>query len=497
VSSSYSLLETLSGRDSRVLTGNGSISDQVLADRIKRTAEGLDNAGLKRVASQLDNGPHWLILDLALRELGAVHIPLPTFFSSNQVLHALQSSGAQAVIAEQRAPMPIGAEELVGMPDDNGLVHWRVSVSSYPSLPVGTTCITYTSGTTGRPKGVCLSTDTLLEVAGSLVAASSAISPRRHLCLMPLSTLLENVAGLYATLMADAQIVLPPLSEIGYTGASGLDVPTLLRCLHRYEPESVILVPQLLLALVMAAEQGTPLPSSLRYLAVGGGRVGPSLLGRARALGLPVFEGYGLTECASVVCLNRPGASRDGTVGQPLAHARVSIVDSEVQVDGARALGYLDGETLPAGPIRTGDLGHLDGDGFLHITGRRKSVFITAFGRNVSPEWVESELLAHPALAQAVVWGEAQADNVAVVVPRRMDLDDAVLARAFAEVNAGLPDYARIARFVRAEQPFTSTNGLLTSNGRPRREAILTHYQAAVDDCYRRPPAITVSGANS
>lgn len=496
MSSSYSLLETLRGRDSRILTGSGSISDQALADRIKRTAEKLDRAGLTRVASQLDNGPHWLILDLALRELGAVHIPLPTFFSSNQALHALQSSGAQAVVAEQRAPMPIGADELVGLLEDS-LVHWRVPGSSTPSLPVGTTCITYTSGTTGRPKGVCLSTGTLLDVAGSLVEASSAISPRRHLCLMPLSTLLENVAGLYATLLADAQIVLPTLSEIGYTGSSGLDVPTLLRCLHRYEPESVILVPQLLLALVMAAEQGAPLPPSLRYLAVGGGRVGPSLLGRARALGLPVFEGYGLTECASVVCLNRPGASRDGTVGKPLAHARVSIVDSEVQVEGARALGYLGAETLPDGPIRTGDLGHLDGDGFLHITGRRKSVFITAFGRNVSPEWVESELLAHPALAQAVVWGEAQADNVAVVVPRRTDLDDAVLARALTEVNAGLPDYARIARFVRAEQPFSSTNGLLTSNGRPRREAILTHYQAAVDDCYRRPPAITVSGANS
>lgn len=108
MSSSYSLLETLRGRDSRILTGSGSISDQVLADRIKRTAEKLDRAGLTRVASQLDNGPHWLILDLALRELGAVHIPLPTFFSSNQALHALQSSGAQAVVAEQRAPTPIG-----------------------------------------------------------------------------------------------------------------------------------------------------------------------------------------------------------------------------------------------------------------------------------------------------------------------------------------------------------------------------------------------------
>ena len=118
--------------------------------------------------------------------------------------------------------------------------------------------ILYTSGTTGRPRGVCLDAETLFTVAGSLVDAASAVAPRRHLCLMPLATLLENVAGLYATLLADAEIALPSLSEIGYTGATGLDVPTLLRCLHRYQPESVILVPQLLLALVMAAEQGAP-----------------------------------------------------------------------------------------------------------------------------------------------------------------------------------------------------------------------------------------------
>jgi len=80
-------------------------------------------------------------------------------------------------------------------------------------------------------------------------------------------------------------------------------------------------------------------------------------------------------------------------------------------------------------------------------------------------------------------------------VPRRGDLDDAALVRALAEVNADLPDYARIARFVRAPLPFSAANGLLTSNGRPRREAILSQYQAAVDECYRRPPAVAVSGA--
>ena len=490
------LVERLRGRAVRLVTAQGALGDDALRARIDRTVEWLQRTGTRRVASRLDNGPGWFALDLAIRLVGGVHVPLPTFFSAAQVAHALASCGADCIVTAAADTMPAGAEAPVGLLDAGALAGWRVAATDGVDthLPAGTACITYTSGTTGQPRGVCLDADTLLTVAGSLVDASSAIHPRLHLCLMPLSTLLENVAGVYATVLADAEIALPSLVEIGYTGATGLHVPTLLQCLHRYRPESVILVPQLLLALVMAAEQGAPLPDSLRYIAVGGGRIGPGLLARTRALGLPVHEGYGLTECGSVVCLNRPGAVRDGSVGQALPHARVSVVDGELCVDGARALGFLGGTPMPGGPVRTGDLGHVDEDGFVHVTGRRKHVFITAFGRNVSPEWVESELLAHPAIGQAVVHGEGQADNVAVLVPRRPDLDDMRLARALAEVNAGLPDYARVARFVRAAAPFTATDGLLTANGRPRRAAILSRYQAAIDACYRGAPTVPTSG---
>ncbi|MCX7032559.1 MAG: AMP-binding protein [Arenimonas sp.] len=474
-----SMAAGLRGREPRILCGDATLSSVALSEREQRLAQALHGNSLHRVASRLDNGPEWLALDLGIRRFGGVHVPLPTFFSAGQVTHALRSSGAQAVVTAEGESTPIGAAARDRIALGDGLVAWRLP-SDLPALPEGTACITYTSGTTGQAKGVCLDAASLLTVASSLVDASRPLSPRRHLCLMPLSTLLENVSGLYAALLSEAQIAVPPLAEIGYTGAAGLDVPRLLACLHRYQPESAILLPQLLLALVSAAEQGHRLLSSLRFLAVGGGRVGPRLLARAAALGLPVYEGYGLTECASVVCLNRPGALRPGSVGRPLPHARVTVVDGELRVDGVRCLGYLGEDGPPPGPIATGDLGHIDDEGFVHVTGRSKNVFITAFGRNVSPEWVESELLQHPAFAQAVVWGEARPHNVAVVWPRRAGIGEDALRAALDEVNAGLPDYARVADVVVADAPFSAADGLLTANGRPRRDAILHRYADAI-----------------
>lgn len=484
------LLDGLRGTAPRIIAGDRVISGDDLHEEIEQVAKVLQSSGMTRVASRLDNGPEWLVLDLALRRLGAVHIPLPTFFSQAQLDHALASSGAQCVVLDSRVPPTAEIHSHAQSILNQNLICRHVDTPPM-QLPPGTACITYTSGTTGNPKGVCLSAEAMLGVGQSLQQASHSINPRRHLCLMPLSTLLENIAGVYAALLSGAEIVVPPLAEIGYTGSTGLDVPTLIICLHRTQPESIILVPQLLLALVMAAEQGASLPGSLRYMAVGGGRVGPALLARAQALGLPVFEGYGLTECASVVCLNTPEAQRIGSVGKPLPHAKVQIIDGEICVDGVRCLGYLGEQGPPPGPIATGDIGHIDEDGFVHITGRRKHVFITAFGRNVSPEWVESELLQHPALAQAVVWGEARPHNVAVIWPRRPDLDDEAIRRALHQVNAGLPDYARIGDFVRAERPFTAADGLLTANGRPRRDAILARYAEAIENCYDAPLSLS------
>lgn len=455
----------------------GWIDAATLWRRVQAAAEHFRAIGVRRVASQLDNGVDAVVLDLALREAGVVHIPLPGFHTDAQKAAAEAAVGADARV-------------LAG-PGDARAGHWRIerlAETADVSLPQTTQLVTFTSGSTGDARGVCLSAAHLDAVAGAIVDALAGFTPQRHLCLLPLAVLLEQVAGVHAALLADAPVLLPPLRETGLRGAASLDPRTLADCIDRHAPESLILVPQMLQGWLAALACGARAPASLRFAAVGGARVGGALLSQAAVRGLPVHEGYGLSECGSVVCLNTPAARREGSVGRPLPHLRLEVdAEREIVVHGPHCLGYVGEPAPPRGAWRTGDLGTLDADGFLRIDGRRRNVYITAFGRNVSPEWIESELTQHPLIAQAVVDGEARTRAAAIIAPRRADASDAELAAALAAVNAGLPDYARVHLWLRAAAPFEPANGLLTANGRVRRAAVLSRYADALERLHESP----------
>jgi long-subunit acyl-CoA synthetase (AMP-forming) len=225
-------------------------------------------------------------------------------------------------------------------------------------------------------------------------------------------------------------------------------------------------------------------PESLKFVAVGGARCATGLLQTARTQGLPAFEGYGLTECGSVVSLNLPDADLPGSMGHPLSHVRIHTgAEGEIGVESRVFLGYLHDPTPPRDVRPTGDLGRLDQNGFLHLSGRRKSLLITAFGRNVAPEWVEAALTAQPEIAQAVAVGEARPWLSALLAPMP-GADATALERAVARANADLPDYAQIRGWLPVD-PFTLKNGFATGNGRPRREAIATHYTEAIESLYQ------------
>ena len=476
-----------SSEDVVLRSGASGVTRAVLGEKVENIAAHLLNSGAKCVALHADNGPDWILVDLACQSAGILLVPVPLFFSDEQILHTLHVSGADVLITDRVVKESCIGEIAGGRSEIASLatLHlYALQSNSTTRIPAGTQKITFTSGTTGSPKGVCLSIAQQIVLASSL-AESIDIEAPRHLCVLPLSTLLENLAGVYTPLISGGTVVVPSLSEVGLTGSSNLDIHRLLECIAREQPHSLILVPEILGALTIAAESGWRPPSSLLFIAVGGGKVAADLLLRARGTGLPVFEGYGLSECGSVVALNVPGADKPGAVGRPLPHLDVSIENKEIVVSGNSFLGYIDQpDSWGSGSVRTGDLGHIDSDGFVHIDGRVKNQLITSYGRNLSPEWVESELLAGALLQQAVVIGDARPWCVALVWPHQAATNDEDIAAWIRKANQRLPDYARIVDWRRVPAPMTSSNGQLTGNGKPRRKEIECQFGHLIEQMY-------------
>ena len=464
-----------------VVGGEQNHSANSLLAAAQSLSSELAGLGASRVATLIDNGPTWLIADLAIQQLALVQVPLPPFFHPTQVRHALAAAAVDLLICDRPHPQLGSAQQQT----ECGLYLYQLPVSAQVVLPEGTSLITFTSGTTGQPKGVCLGQRTLEQVAESLRPLATSLGATRHLCLLPLGVLLEQIAGMHSAILAGAELCLPSLSETGLQGASGVDGSALLACIQRYQPHSVILLPQMLEALCSAIENGAEPPTSLRLIAVGGARVAAQNMTRARALGLPVLQGYGLSEAGSVVCLEDPEMVAAGGVGKPLPGREVRIDDQgEVWLRHPGFLGYLGEPPSSDSDWPTGDLGHWDEHGNLHLHGRRSNLLITAFGRNVCPDWVESELHAHPLIAQAFVCGDAEAWLQTVLVAASERTSTAQLEQAVAEVNQRLPDYARIGGLVRSALRFDQIEGLCTANGRLRRAELMTHFETELNDLW-------------
>lgn len=442
----------------------------------------------KPVAINIDNHPAWVLIDLAALACETVLVPLPSFFSNAQLLHSMQNAGVVAVITDNPNRFcEVLGDLIIGQCTFNVsnkiLTQFMLAIPSV-TLPDGTVKITYTSGTTGNPKGVCLGLEAILNVANSIKNVVGLTKKSQHACILPLSTLLENVAGVYATLLAGGTVHILPSAQVGFSG-SEFDSQKLYETLANTHANTVILIPELLKALVLKLESGAQALSDLQFVAVGGAHVATHFLNRAKHLGIPVFEGYGLSECASVVALNTSAANKIGSVGKPLKHIELMFSqEQEILVKGANFLAYAQENLAQSAEwLATGDIGYVDDDGYLFINGRKKHIFITSFGRNVSPEWIERELTSQPAIAQACLFGEAKPWNTAVIVAQaNANIDQ--IQQSIAKVNQTLPDYARTTQFVLADTPFSVSNQQLTPNSRLKRDAIWRGYEHTINAFY-------------
>lgn len=429
----------------------GAVTWQELAGRVAGLAQRLE-AAPQTVAIAVPGGIDYVVAELALTLAGKRQVPLPFFFSAEQTGHILTESAAEAVITTD-------ADAFAGSPL---MVISPKAAAAYPlpDYPGGAERIIYTSGSSGRPKGVIIGDrqlDASLAALGTLVGASPQ---DRHLSVMPLPQLLEQICGIFLPILAGAECVMRFDATRALLGGP---LDGLTRAMEEIRPTTSLLTPGVLGRWVAALDPaGMTAPSSLRFVAVGGAASPPALIHAAEAAGIPVHEGYGLSECCSVVAMNRPGENAPGTVGPVLDGIDVQIVEGEITVAGPTVMTrYLGGGPAPV-RWHTGDLGRIE-NGRLVVEGRKDALLVTPAGRNISPEWVEARVNADPRVMSSALTLRGDGALVLIVVQAAPISAEDVAARL-----GDLPAYARPEALILTD---LSEPDLLYPAGTPNRKA--------------------------
>ncbi|WP_053707730.1 AMP-binding protein [Streptomyces sp. NRRL B-3648] len=443
------------------------------------------------------NGPEFLVADFAVLGAGAAEVVVPLAFTAEQT--AAMLADIDVCLADEAGVRRLrewGLDKV--LPPDAELRVLDIEQDPSGTGPLFTEpdagdrlCkIIHTSGTTSKPKGVCIREAALEELIGSLRSAMPADAYRRYLSLVPMSLLIEQVTAVYLVVCDGGTVVLLP-PEVPLVGTSSFAPRAVLPHIRAARPTALVVTPALAEALLTAADDARaarrePVPAlfgraEAPLVCCGGAPVDADTLRRLDSSGIPVHEGYGLSENSSVVSWNTPAARRLGSVGAPLPHVRVRTApDGELLVKSTSLFAGYKGGDDPSGCVvdedgwlHTGDLADIE-DGYIWIKGRKKSVIITAAGRNVAPEWVEAQYRSHPAvLAVAVVGDGLPGLHGLFLVDPRASLDtvraelDALGRERLSEVER-----VEVAHLVPADESLHAE--FFTVTGRPRRSAVQT-----------------------
>ncbi len=414
------------------------------------------------------SSPHWVAALLAAEGLGLRVVPLPEFFSPGQLMHIIGDAEVDFILHD---PCIAPIEGIASHA-------WQAERCEDVTFRKGATQIVYTSGSSGTPKGVIHPVSHLDAKAYTLAQTSQADENDTHLSVLPFSILLEQIAGIRVALSIGATVhVAPQLFPACMKG----DFASLSEMAHQLNPSTTVLVPELLRGWVGTLMlQKAQAPASLRYVAVGGAHVPDGLAESAWAQGVPVYEGYGLSECASVVSVNSPENRKAGTVGKVLPDCNVSIQNGEIVVQGDCVMeGYLhQGKTDTV--WHTGDLGSIDEDGYLQVFGRKDNVIVTSMGRNITPEWLEKMVLADWRIARCFIVAEKNPFVSALVIPHphyKEAFKDAEESRRIVRTLCqAAPDYALPQQTIVTDMETLVGLDMLTANGRPKRKKIASHF---------------------
>ena len=461
-----------------------------------------------KVGLVMHNSPEWVAADLALLAIGAVEVPVPLAFAADQALHLLR--GIDLCLVDARGALRLGdwhaaKDDPSAMPMppqlririDEGRAQPIKPLRFLARAPGHVGKVIHTSGTTSRPKGVRIRLNGLDALLASLRRRIAPGHFGRYLSVVPLSLLIEQVTAVYMTLLDGGTIVFPP-PELPLLGESGATVSGTLALIAAARPTALTLPPALveaLLARCHAADEPSIAARSQRlfgcesppFIACGGAPTAPAVLSELAGLGIRVFEGYGLSENSSVVAWNSPDCFKAGTVGKPLDHVAVRLAaDGELLVKSASLFDGYDGtdpsscEVDADGWLHTGDVAEMDCEGFLRVFGRKKNLIITANGRNVSPEWVESRYKSLDCVEQAVIFGDGLTRLHGYFVIASGALPDDAMQQIRALGIAQLSDVERVDCIVAERGSRELFERFFTVTGRPRRDLIWQHLQRAL-----------------
>lgn len=509
-----------------------------LLETSSRLAAALRAAGIEpgdRVAQVSENRYEWIVTDLALHLAGAVHVPIHVTLSGEQIAEQIIDSESRFVFVSSRAllatfadrlpdgipiqvheeqppdrqppalpavlikqpaneiepPAEPGADGRLEQHCDRASARDRTSANQKsPAESLAT--ILYTSGTTGRPRGVMLTHGNLASNAAAVVEAFDREDETR-LCVLPLSHIYARTCDLYTWVFRGSRLVLAESRD------------TLARDLQLARPTALNSVPFLYQRVAdRIREAGGDERKNLRdyfggrvdMLNSGGAPLSPEVEAWYADHGMPVLVGYGLTETSPVVSISTTDAHRAGSVGRVLPGVDVRIAeDGEILVRGPNVMAGLwrnpeaTAEMIVDGWFHTGDLGSLDDDGFLFIRGRKKELIVLSTGKKVVPTRVELLLAASPLIEQAAVFGDGQCGLVALIVPAANGSpvsSECAEKRAQYEVeikrclmNAAHEE--QVHRFHLVDRPFSIERGEMTGKLSLCRAAITRNFAAELE----------------
>jgi long-chain acyl-CoA synthetase len=458
---------------------------------------------------------------------------------------ALESGSLKDIVAIEMPDMVQNAKITIHSWDDllkvGVATHENIVTESETIKRDQTACIIYTSGTGGAPKGVMLHHGAILHnCTGARDAlAELGLGNEVFLSFLPLSHSYEHTAGQFFPISIGAQIY---YTEADTLAANMLEarptimtaVPRLYETLHsritrgvkkqggikeqlfnktlalgrkKIETGSLGLVDSVLnavLSILVRKKIKQKFGGRLKALVSGGAPLNTEVGLFFLSLGLRILQGYGLTESAPVISVNRPSRIKIETVGEPMTDVTVKIAeDGEILVQGELVMqGYwmnddATNESIKDDWLHTGDIGYLDEMGRLMITDRKKDIIVNSGGDNISPQRIEGILTLAPEIAQAMVYGDKRPHLIATLVPdldwmeqwakkngKSSDLkilseDDGfhkALTHVIDGINADMSNIEKIRRFIIAQAPFTTDNALMTPSMKIRRHKIIEFY---------------------